>query len=275
MQRPAATQQQTSDVTVLTVSHYRVLEKIGEGGMGVVFRAEDTTLGRIVALKALPSDVLSDPVRRKRFIQEARAAGAMSHPAVATIHDFVEDGENLYIVMEYVEGRSLRSLVSEAPLDYRSAVSIGRQLAEGLAAAHAMGIVHRDLKPENILMTDAGQVKILDFGLAQYRRAGFAQIGDSTVTEPGLIAGTVAYMAPEQLEGREADCRSDIFSIGVILYELATGTHPFQGASTASTIANIMSVTPPPMALDHVKLPEPLNQVVFRCLGKNCTQRYQ
>jgi serine/threonine protein kinase len=259
----------------LTVSHYRVLEKVGEGGMGVVYRAEDVRLGRMVALKALPAHLCADPQHRRRFEQEARAAAALNHSAIATVYDLQQEGSDLYIVMEYVEGENLRSLLREGPVPLPVLLSIGIRVAQGLAAAHAGGIVHRDLKPENILWTRGGEVKILDFGLCRLMPASSAlATGPLNLTDPGMVLGTLAYMSPEQLEAKETDPRTDIFSFGVVLYELATGVHPFAGSSAASTIANVITVEPIPLAQLNVGLPLQLDAIISKCLRKKPDQRY-
>jgi eukaryotic-like serine/threonine-protein kinase len=260
----------------LSVAHYRVLEKIGEGGMGVVYRAEDPRLGRMVALKALPAHLCADPAHRRRFQQEARAAAALNHNAIATIYDLEQDGDDLYIVMEYVEGETLRAVLREGPMPLATLISIAIQVVQGLAAAHERGIVHRDLKPENVLRTASGQVKILDFGLCRLMPSSQdLATGSLHLTDPGMVLGTLAYMSPEQLEARETDHRTDIFSFGVVLYELATGVHPFAGASAASTIANVLTVEPIPLAKLKVGGPSALGEVIAKCMRKKPEQRYQ
>ena len=244
------------------IQQYAVLEKIGEGGMGVVFRARDTRLNRTVALKLLPRGQFSDPERRRRFTKEARAASALSHPNIVTVHDIVEEDGHDAIVMEYVSGRPLGQLF---PMTLAQALDYGLQIAEGLAAAHAAGIVHRDIKPGNILVTDDGRVKIVDFGLAKV--VG----GQDASTELGLIAGTAAYMSPEQAHGKPVDARSDIFSFGAVLYEMVSGRRAFRRESTASTLAAVIEASPEPLG----KVPAELEKLIRRCLQKDAGRRWQ
>ncbi len=259
-----------------TISHYRILEKLGQGGMGVVYRAEDTRLGRTVAVKALLPEHARDPLRRKRLEQEARSAAALSAPGIAQVYELEEAGEDLFIIYEFVAGHTLRSLLAAGPLARHALMTIAIEAARGLAAAHARGIVHRDLKPENVLQTTEGAIKILDFGLARF---DLPALDGSTrslgLTEAGTIVGTVAYMSPEQLESKPVDFRSDIFSFGVMLYELATGQHPFKGESPASTIANILTAEPASMVGRDPLLPPELDRIVGKCLRKRPEWRYQ
>jgi serine/threonine protein kinase len=260
----------------LNISHYRVIEKLGEGGMGVVYVAEDINLGRLVALKALPKRFVQDAMRRKRFTIEARAAAALNHPGIAAVHELIEDGDDLYIAMELVHGESLRSDVKTPPLAADRVLEIFIQVARGLVAAHKQGVIHRDLKPENILRSASGEIKILDFGLAKLISTlpeGMTQSGN--LTGSGVFMGTISYMSPEQLESKPVDARSDIFSVGVIMYELATGTHPFGGSSNASTIANILTVEPPPLQYHRVSASPELDRIVSKCLRKDPANRYQ
>ena len=258
-----------------TVAHYRILEKLGEGGMGVVYRAEDTRLGRSVALKALPAEFARDPVRRQRFVQEARAAAALSHAGIAAVYALEEDGEELYIAFEYVKGQSLRTLVTTGGLELDTLLRIAAGIADALAAAHALGIVHRDLKPENILRTPEGTTKILDFGLARFMPEQQQETASVRLTSAGTIVGTVSYMSPEQLEGKEPDFRSDIFSFGVLLYELATGVRPFDGASSSSTISRILTAEAVPLIQRNPVAPLELDRIVRKCLRKRREERYQ
>lgn len=258
-----------------TVAHYRILEKLGQGGMGVVYRAEDTRLGRSVALKALPAEFARDPVRRQRFVQEARAAAALSHAGIAGVYALEEVGEELYIAFEYVKGQSLRTLVTTGGLDLNTLLPMMTGIADALAAAHAMGIVHRDLKPENILRTAEGTTKILDFGLARFTQQQEEETASVRLTSAGTIVGTVSYMSPEQLEGKEPDFRSDIFSFGVLLYELATGVRPFDGASSSSTISRILTAEPVPLIQRNPVAPPELDRIVRKCLRKRREERYQ
>jgi serine/threonine protein kinase len=215
------------DLVGSTVLQYRIEEKIGEGGMGVVYKARDERLRRHVAIKTLPHDLISNPERKKRFLQEARAASALSHPNIITIHDIPSDGGNEFMVMEYIAGQTLDRKIGRKGMKPAELLKYAVQIAVALSAAHAAGIVHRDLKPGNILVSDDGRVKVLDFGLAKLmeREGGPARESSiSALTEEGRILGTASYMSPEQAEGRKVDERSDIFSLGSVLYEMATGT---------------------------------------------------
>jgi serine/threonine protein kinase len=259
------------------ISHYRVLEKLGEGGMGEVYVAEDLLLGRTVALKTLPQRFAQDPARRKRFQSEARAAAALSHAAIAAVYELIEDGDDLYIAMELVRGESLRTLVKIPPIPSATLLDIAVQIAAGMAAAHAAGIVHRDLKPENIMCCQSGTIKILDFGLAKcHAPLAEAMTQSGNTTGSGMMMGTVAYMSPEQLEARPTDARTDIFAAGSIMYELATGSHPFGGGSAASTIANILTLEPPPLPPQSGSIsPAELERIINKCLRKDRDNRYQ
>jgi len=248
-----------------TISHYKVLEKLGEGGMGVVYKAEDTKLQRTVALKFLPLDVAGDDELRKRFINEARTASALNHPNICTIHA-VEDGDQPFIAMEFVAGRELREIVGAqnfVPLP--DVINYVTQIAEGLHAAHKKGIVHRDIKPANIMVTDEGLVKVMDFGLAKKK-------GQPALTKTGSTIGTIAYMSPEQARNEEVDHRSDIFSFGSVLYELCSGRQPFAGDYEAATLYSV--VHEQPEALPE-GVPSELQRVVFKCLEKEVNNRYQ
>lgn len=259
-----------------TISHYAIREKLGEGGMGVVYLADDVRLGRPVAIKVLAPDYSRDPQRRRRFEQEARAAAALNHPGIATVYDLQEIEGELYIIQEYVAGSSLRTLVGPAPLGLERLLDLAVQVARALEAAHAKAIVHRDLKPENVILTPDGAPKILDFGLACLHTPGPEGTTQSlALTRDGVVVGTPAYMSPEQLEAREVDSRSDIFSFGVLLYELATAEHPFQAGSTASTIANIMTREPEPVQRHNPLSPPELDRIVRKCLRKRREERYQ
>ena len=227
---------------------YEVQESLGYGGMGVVYLAEDTRLDRRVAIKALASHLVRDRRSRERLRREAKAAAALSHPGIATVFALEEFDDHLYIVYEYAEGETLREELGEGPLETRVLIDTALAIAEALEAAHGLGIVHRDLKPENVIRTPDGGIKILDFGLASFQASaqptGGTAAGSERLTLPGMLLGTPSYMAPEQLKGREVDFRADLFSFGVVFFELATGIHPFEGDDPASTIARILEVEP-------------------------------
>lgn len=255
---------------------YRILKQLGQGGMGVVYLAEDTRLARHVAIKVLPEAVAADQARKRRFEQEARSAAALNHQAIATIHAYEEHSGRLCIVMEYVAGETLRGSVLAGAMPAADVAQLGAEIARGLAAAHDRGIVHRDLKPENVMRTPSGEVKILDFGLARQQEpqgldAATRSLG---ITDPGSIVGTIAYMSPEQLEAKEPDPRSDIFALGVMLYELASGVHPFTGSSAASTIANVLTQEPESLCSRDPLNPPELDRIVCKCLRKRREQRY-
>jgi eukaryotic-like serine/threonine-protein kinase len=263
-----------------TISHYRILEKLGSGGMGVVYKAEDTKLGRILAVKILPPEYVADPDRRRRFIQEARAASALNHPNIITIYDIDEAEGFHYIAMEYVRGRTLDRLIARHGLRANEALKYAVQMAAALAKAHSAGIVHRDLKPTNVMVTGDGLVKILDFGLAKLTEVAPTNDADTAatqepVTEEGTILGTVGYMSPEQAEGKPVDARSDIFSFGSVLYEMVTGQRAFHGETKASTIAALLQGEPKPLSQVAKNLPHELERVVKRCLRKDCEHRFQ
>jgi serine/threonine protein kinase len=219
---------------------YQIEVPLGAGGMGEVFRAKDLRLGRTVAIKVLPHDKVADPERKKRFLQEARAASALNHPNIVTLHDIANDNGIDYMVMEYVPGKSLDKLITPKGLPLTEVIGYTTQIASALAAAHAVGIVHRDIKPANVIVTSESQLKILDFGLAKLVEKEFA--GES-LTEAGTVVGTVAYMSPEQASARPTDHRTDIFSLGVMLYEMLAGVRPFRGKSHVETM-NLCASTP-------------------------------
>jgi len=257
--------------------HYEILERLGQGGMGVVYRARDQTLGRLVAIKVLTGSASSDPERVARFEQEARSASALNHPNIVIVHEIGAVAETRYIAMELVEGRTLRDVLLGGPLLTRRSLQLAAQAADGLAQAHAEGIVHRDLKPENIMITPDGRVKILDFGLAKLTLPaddGVTASGEPPGTEPGRILGTVGYMSPEQARGARLDFRSDQFSCGSILYEMATGRPAFRRASTAQTLAAIIEDEPEPIAALNPAVPPPLRWIIERCLAKEPAGRY-
>src|SRR5215469_6873319 len=257
------------------LGHYRLLERLGEGGMGVVWRAEDTRLQRQVALKFLLADAAHDSTRRKRFEQEARAAAVLSHPGIATVHELAGADDQTFIVFEYVPGTTLRSSIIPGGASTGELLDIAADVADALAAAHAAGMVHRDLKPENVMRMPSGRCKVLDFGLARISDAPSEGLTRSYLTTPGIVLGTVGYMAPEQLEGKPVDFRADIFAFGTLLYELATGVHPFHGSSSASTIVSIVKEEPRPLTERCRLHPAELDRIVRKCLRKNREERYQ
>jgi len=264
-------------MTGKTLGNYEVLEKLGEGGMGEVWRGRDKRLQRYVAIKVLPPDVASDASRRARFEQEARALGALNHPNIVSIYDFGEDDGRAYIVSELVEGESLRAIISRGPMTLRKTIDVAVQVADGVAAAHSLAIVHRDLKPENVMVTPSGQVKVLDFGLA--KQSGPPEKGDQTATMalsmPGMVMGTAGYMSPEQVRAEAVDARSDIFSLGCILYEMATGKRAFEAPTGVETMSAILNSEPAELEADQSKLPPALTSIVRRCLEKRREQRFQ
>ncbi len=235
------------------LNHYEVVAKLGEGGMGEVYRALDTTLGRHVALKLLPPDLARDPVRIDRFRREARTVAALNHPHIVTIYSVEQDAATgaHFLTMELVEGESLDRQLRANGLPASKLLDLAGTLADALAAAHDKGIVHRDLKPGNVMMTADGRVKVLDFGLAKSNDPAWAAGAETETalrTSDGVVMGTVPYMSPEQVEGRELDARSDVFSLGVLLHEAATGSRPFRGTSSAALLSSILRDPPPPMS---------------------------
>jgi len=268
----------------LIVGRYRVEKELGRGGMGVVLRAYDTWLRRVVALKLLPPDTSHNPELSRRLAAEARAASALNHPGIATVYDFVEQNDASFVVYEYVEGQTFRDKLAQGRFTTEEVLSAGMQLSDALLAAHTRGIIHRDLKPENIMWTPddcfGGRVKILDFGLAKCNHwplsAGEENAPEtvSIGTIPGLVIGTMNYMAPEQLEGLAADARSDIYALGLVLYEMATGANPFLGRTRASTIANILRQEAPSVRQQNPAAPADLDRILLKCLRKLPQERY-
>jgi serine/threonine protein kinase len=250
-----------------TIAHYRVLAKIGEGGMGVVYRAEDTRLKRTVALKFLRPELLGDRREKERFIREAQAAAALDHPNICAVHEIEEAGGRTFIVMHFIEGRSLAERVRSGPLPVEESVSIAVQIAEGLQEAHEHGIVHRDIKPGNIMLTQKGSVRITDFGLARLASAA----GISMTNRP---MGTMRYMSPEQVKGEHVDGRTDIWSLGVLLYRLVTGTEPFSGDYDAAILYTIVHDEPARPSSVNQSVPQALDGIIKRMLEKKPEQRY-
>ena len=258
---------------------YEILAPLGAGGMGEVYRARDTRLRREVAVKVLPASFSQDPDRLRRFEQEALAASALNHPNILTIHDIGSEAGAPYVVFELLEGETLRERIKAGAMPEAMAVDHGVQIANGMAAAHEKGIVHRDLKPENIFVTRSGLVKILDFGLAKLTQPDASGEPASEVatftaeTEPGVVLGTVGYMSPEQVKGQAVDPRSDLFSLGAVLYEMLAGRRAFSGSSSAETLSAILRDEPAPLSRES--LPSPLERVVRRCLEKSPDARFQ
>jgi len=252
-----------------TILHYKILEKLGEGGMGEVFKAQDTKLDRFVALKFLPSQLTASEDDKARFIQEAKAASSMNHPNVCTIHDIQEYNGQLFIVMEYVEGKTLKD--KKGSISEKQILEIGIQVAEGLAAAHEKGIVHRDIKPENIMVRKDGIAQIMDFGLAKL----YSDSNVSRLTKTGTTMGTVGYMSPEQVQGLDVDHRTDIFSLGVVLYEMLTGESPFKGMHETAIMYEIVNVDAAPLSTIKENIPPELDSIILECLEKEPAERYQ
>jgi len=261
------------------ISHYNIINKIGDGGMGEVYLAEDSRLGRQVAVKILIPESLGDARANKRFIREAQAAASLDHPNICAVHEAGEENGYSFIVMQYIEGETLDCRMLREPLKLREAVILAVQVAGALAEAHSRGIVHRDIKPQNIMVNTRGQVKVLDFGLAKVAHDGQAidreAATQTMLTEPGMMIGTVPYMSPEQIREEELDERSDIFSFGTVLYEMISGRHPFRRGSRGEVISNILTHEPPPLSLHTADVPAEVERIIRKCIRKDRDGRYQ
>lgn len=260
-----------------TIGHYRVLEQIGAGGIGDVYRARDTKQGRTVAIKAVSSDIAADDGRREAFLADARATARLTHPNLATLYEIVEEGTEIFLVFDFASGESLKAVVGGHPLNPRRAVDLAIQVADALADAHAEGIVHGDLKPDNIVVTPRGNAKLLDIGLSRWTRGGAAREAAARMAPapPAMIHGTLPYLSPEQAVGERGDARTDIFSLGVILFEMLTGRLPFGGTSADEIALQIAQASPPPVTSLNPALPPEFDPIVSRALSKSLENRYE
>ena len=260
------------------LDRYRVEAKLGQGGMGVVYKARDTQLDRVVAIKVLPPEMVASAERKQRFVQEARAASALNHPNIVTVYDVRSDDGVDFIVMEYVEGRTLDQTIVSRGLEVTRSLRYAAQIADALARAHEAGIVHRDLKPSNVIVTPADRVKVLDFGVAKLLDRGEGDTAKrrhaaSPITDAGMAVGTAAYMSPEQAEGKKIDARSDIFSFGAVLYEMITGRKPFAGDSQVAILSKVLNEEPPAPGTLVTGLPQDVERTILRCLRKDPARR--